>query len=102
MAVRISDLADADLTRIWTESVNRYGHNQAEVLIARFHGVFGTLDEFPDVGLSHPDLPEGILMHPLVTYPFVVFYERQGEDIRVIRVLHEKMQRDDLCSRFRR
>jgi len=56
--------------------------------------VFRILDDFPDIGLKHAALPAGVRMHPVSPYPLIVFYERRGDMIVIIRVLHDRRRWD--------
>lgn len=81
---------------VWKESAKSFGQQHADRLIRRFDAVFRTVERFPALGFSHPDLPPGLRMHPLSRYPFIVFYEVKDSDTIIVRLLHEKRKRDSL------
>ncbi len=95
MAVLLSRNAEVDLEGIWLTSASEYGVAHAERVIEHLSHIFDLLDQFPGIGQDYPRLREDVVYFPVRIYPFLVFYKRVGGDIRIVRILHDKMRVED-------
>jgi toxin ParE1/3/4 len=90
MSVRLSPRARADLSRIWDDSAERWGADQADRYIRLLAGGFDRLAEDPARGLRADEIRKGYFRLSVGSH--VLFY-RLGTDggIEVIRILHRRM-----------
>ena len=81
----VSDLAEQDLQSIFDYGLRQFGVQQAEQFIDKFQEAFSLLCEF-DIGTIEnnisPDLFRYVLGH------YVIFFTRNEELVKVVRVLH--------------
>ncbi|WP_105381755.1 type II toxin-antitoxin system RelE/ParE family toxin [Neorhizobium alkalisoli] len=85
---RLSPLAEADLEKIWSYTVEAWSWEQAE----RYHGEM--LDIFAGLAAGQlsgrrTDVREGYLKYPIGSH--FVFYRLGAGGIEVIRILHQRM-----------
>jgi toxin ParE1/3/4 len=86
----LSQAADADLQRIFTDSANQWGIDRAERYLLGLHEAFQNLAAFPDIGRDMGHLREGYFRFPHDRHS--VFYRKTEEGIQIVRVLHQKQQ----------
>ena len=98
VAVQRSDDAEADLERLWLSAARRYGAAHAFRVLSHLDDLFCHLEQFPGMGRQHPKLRPGIRYFPVRIYPFIVFFKQQSDGIRIVRILHDKMQVEDHLS----
>ncbi|HEX2209203.1 MAG TPA: type II toxin-antitoxin system RelE/ParE family toxin [Longimicrobium sp.] len=58
--------------------------------------VMERLTEFPDMGRPRREVRRAL--RSFVATPFVIFYRRKGDGIRIVRVLHERRDIDKAFS----
>lgn len=90
--VDLSEFADQDLRDIFEWSDRQFGWAQAERYVDALIVRMEQAAEQPMLGRPYPDLPGGVRR---ITQGNHIFYYR-GIDtgIRVLRVLHQRMQQD--------
>ena len=87
--VRLSEAARADLLDIWTETLRKWGADQADRYLDDIDRALHDLIENPLMGSDCSDLLQGA--RRLITGRHVAFYEIEESAIIVIRVLHQSM-----------
>ena len=90
MSVRLSPRARTDLSRIWDDSAERWGADQADRYVRLLAGGFDRLAEGSARGRRADEIREGYLRLSVGSH--VLFYRRGAEGgIEVIRILHQRM-----------
>lgn len=87
--VELSEAADRDLTEIYIYSFQEFGERQADAYLSALDDCISRLAESPALGRSIEHIRPGAfrLEHDSHT----VFFRRIDGGIRVIRVLHRRM-----------
>ncbi|MER2250911.1 type II toxin-antitoxin system RelE/ParE family toxin [Methylorubrum podarium] len=90
MSVRLSPRARADLGRIWDDSAERWGRDQADRYVRLLAEGFARLAEGTARGRTADEIRAGY--RRLSVGSHILFY-RTGADgvIEVIRILHQRM-----------
>lgn len=90
MSVRLSPRARADLSRIWDDSAERWGADQADRYTRLLAEGFDRLAEDPARGRRADEIRSGYFRFSVGSH--VLFY-RLGTDggIEIIRILHGRM-----------
>lgn len=94
--------ARADRRAITTYTVKRFGIEQARRLRERFETTLHSLAGAPLTGHRREDLdpPGRSFLYLSVLKTFIIVYESEGDEIRVVRILHgarnlaEELSRD--------
>jgi toxin ParE1/3/4 len=86
----LTGAADRDLAAIYACSYWQFGRVQAESYFSSFYDCFTRLADLPDIGRSIEDLRPGYFRFAHASH--VVFYVKIDNGIRIIRVLHERME----------
>ncbi len=86
---KLSRRARGDLAEIWRYSSLRWGPEKADQYIAAIHAACARLAARPSLGRPLPDAPEEILQYRSGSH--VIVHRVRGEQIYVVRVLHESM-----------
>ncbi len=90
MSVRLSPKARADLGRIWDDSAERWGKDQADRYIRLLAASFARLAEGSARGREADEIRKGYLRLSVGSH--ILFYRRGAEGgIEVIRILHQRM-----------
>lgn len=90
MSVRLSPRARADLGRIWDDSAERWGVDQADRYIRLLAGSFARLAEGSAQGRTADEIRKGYLRLSVGSH--ILFYRMGADDgIEVIRILHQRM-----------
>ena len=84
----LSEAADADILRIITDSVRRWGMPRAERYVFDLHEAFENLAAFPHIGNDAGHSREGYFWFPHDSHS--IFYQKTDEGILIVRVLHQK------------
>jgi toxin ParE1/3/4 len=84
--------AREDLKEIWRYSFNEWGEAQADKFLAEIVAGIARLKEHPEMGRSRDDLRAGY--RSLRINQHVVFYLVTPSVIRIVRVLHLRMDPD--------
>lgn len=85
----LSNEAENDIVEIGRFSIKTWGVIQADDYIAGLHDTLSLLADSPRLGRSIDDLRQGYLRHEYKSHS--IFYRRQLGGIRVVRVLHKRM-----------
>ena len=87
--VRLTPAAFSDMASIWSYTAEAWGVEQADSYTRSLQNDMARLHDFPDLGTPFParsghfrKLPSG---HHLI------FYQTDGHEIEIVRVLHERM-----------
>jgi len=89
LRVQFSRRADGDLTRIWRYTSERWGRPQADRYIGQIRDAVTTLMANPLAGDRSEVLGDGYRRYRVGSH--VVFYRLAPDTIRVVRVLHIRM-----------
>jgi len=85
----LSGPADRDLTEIYVYSYRQFGESTADAYLLALHECFELLAQQPAMGRSIQYLRAGYFRFEHARH--TVFYVRTAVGIRVMRVLHERM-----------
>ncbi|WP_162827171.1 type II toxin-antitoxin system RelE/ParE family toxin [Pseudolabrys taiwanensis] len=85
----LSEAADRDLTDIYRYSYRQFGADRADTYLFGLEECFSRLAQFPELGRPIEHLRPGYFRFEHARH--TVFYVRSGAGIRVVRVLHERM-----------
>ena len=85
----ISEAADRDLSEIYAYSFRQYGEQQADLYLSALHDRFQQLALRQSQGRNAEDLRPGYRRSRCASY--VIFFVAAPDGIRIIRVLHGKM-----------
>jgi toxin ParE1/3/4 len=88
----LSGPADRDLTSILSYSIRQFGERTAVSYLVGLHDCFGRLAENPRLGRSIETLRKGYFRFEHARH--VIFYKRNERGVRIMRVLHERMDPD--------
>lgn len=89
MAYFLSDAAADDLDGIWFDGVTRWDVAQADRYHQKILDILVFLGENPKIGRVRDDLDGEYLSYPIGSHR--VFYRCYEGTIKVIRVLHQRM-----------
>lgn len=89
MKVRLSKLADRDLTDIYKYSFREFGKAQAERYYFGLWECFEFLSEHPHIGRLRLEFQPPARSHHHRKH--VVFYDLEDDHILITRILHERM-----------
>ena len=90
MAVyRLTPKAATDLEGIYEYTISRFGLAQARDYLGGLHRHFDTLVERPTLGRAADLLAPRLRRSEYRSH--VVFYMSDNEDVRIVRVLHKRM-----------
>jgi toxin ParE1/3/4 len=85
----LSGAADRDLTEIYVYSYRQFGESRADAYLHALRDCFALLADQPTMGRSIDSLRTGYFRFEHAHH--TVFYVRTRVGIRVMRVLHERM-----------
>jgi len=88
-AFRLTATARADLLDIGHYTQQTWGREQRNRYLFRLDEAFHLLAREPDRGRPCDDIRPGYRRYHLGRH--VIFYRQIGEDIEIIRILHERM-----------
>ncbi|WP_404610228.1 type II toxin-antitoxin system RelE/ParE family toxin [Caballeronia udeis] len=91
----LSELAQHDLTDILQYTLETWGADQMDAYAAKLESGIQLLQKNPALGKTREDLFEGCRTHRVEHH--LVLYEIGDSEIRVARILHERM---DAHSQF--
>lgn len=84
-----SEDAEDDLRGILAYSLATWGELQRNIYAAALDAAFQDLLRFPESGRLRPDYFPGCRIRPIEQH--VIYYRIDGDTIRIVRVLHGKM-----------
>ena len=87
MKVRYAETALRELDEIFAH-ISERNPPAAVAVLARIEGLAELLGQFPLVG--HPTNREGVLVMPLVRYPYLIFYtvDDHAKEVLIVHVRH--------------
>ena len=88
----LTGAADRDLTDIYIYSYRQFGEPQADAYLISLEDCFARLADMPGLGRSIDHVRSGYFRFEHERH--VVFYLKTVRGIRVVRVLHERMEAD--------
>lgn len=86
---RLSRLAQADLSAIWTYSAEQWGVGQADIYIRGLQRTIAAVAANPRLGRACDDIRAGYFKQPAGSH--ILFYRLAGAGIEVARILHRRM-----------
>lgn len=89
LKIHIQVRASDDLKKIFIRSVKEWGLAHAEAYYDGLTGGIASLSENPEIGFVRDDIKRGY--RQLAVEKHHIFYRITGSQIRIVRVLHEKM-----------
>ncbi len=92
---RLSPLAEKDLFRIISTTIESWGDTQAKVYAQTIDAVLLKLAQYPDFGRDRSDVYNGARSFPIEKH--IVFYKVSDNGIDVARILHQRM---DITKHF--
>jgi len=84
-----SFLAENDLLEIWVYTADEWSFSQADIYLDQLNTGVTHLISNPKLGREREDLRKGY--RSLLVNHHLVFYKIVGEEIQVIRILHESV-----------
>ena len=85
--VRVSDLAERDLDKIWFHIAKDSGRIEiADKVVESITKTFPLLAQNPEAGIHRDKIDPGVRGFPVGKY--IVYYRRIGEHVEVSRVIH--------------
>jgi toxin ParE1/3/4 len=88
----LTEFADRDLTAIYRYTYRQFGAEQADSYLLSLEQCFERLAEFPQLGRSIAQLRRGYFRFEHASH--TVFYVPIADGVRIVRVLHERMDPD--------
>ena len=85
----ISPRAQGDLDKIWTDTVTRWGIDQAEFYIREIERNIEAVSVQPMIGRACPEARAGYHKYPSGSH--VLFYRMTKGRVDIVRILHERM-----------
>lgn len=89
MQVEISPAAEADLDGIWFHGSDKWGVAQANRYQNKLLDMTLFLAEYPELGKDRSEIGVGYKSYAVGAH--ILFFREDGEELRVIRVLHQRM-----------
>jgi len=84
-----SFVAENDLLEIWLYTADEWSFSQADIYLDQLNSGVTHLISNPKLGRNREDLRKGY--RSLLVNHHIVFYKIVGEEIQVIRILHESV-----------
>lgn len=92
MTIRLTPRAEADLDEIWNYTADSWGIEQAELYIRDLWLAMEFVAADPRRGKASDDVRPGYRRYRAGSH--LIFYRVAGEDIEVVRVLHQRMDHE--------
>jgi len=92
---RLSPLAEEDLYKILSTTIESWGSKQAEQYAQSIDAALLKLAQYPDFGRERNEICKGAKSFPVEKH--IVFYQVSDNGIDVARILHQRM---DLSKHF--
>ena len=89
LKVKILPLALADIQEIWFYTYRKWSHEQAHRYSIELDGAIDVIARDPNKGKNIDYVKKGYWRYKIKHH--YIFYKKLKSEIRVIRVLHEKM-----------
>lgn len=91
--LKLSPLAIADIRDILTYTQKRYGTEQRQTYSHFIFKAIETIADNPELGHVRPDIPP--ICRAFNVKKHVVVYEKKGETVFILRLLHGSMNFDE-------
>ena len=88
--IRLSRKAISDLDGIWDYTVETWSKDQAIIYYRQIHASIQSLDRLPLFQEKNYDIIKPGLLGFKVGH-HIIFYKKHNDSIRIVRILHEKM-----------
>jgi len=85
----LSPLAKCDIQKIWDYTANRWGIDQAETYICQLWKHIEAVARQPAIARPCPEVRKGYYKYPSGSH--VLFFRISGNDIDIVRILHQSM-----------
>ena len=95
-AYRLARKAASDIEDIYTYTIDQHGLDAARKYLNGLHACFELLAEYPMLGRRADRIAPDVRRHEYQAH--VVFYEQRETSVRIVRVLHARM---DVPRRYR-
>ncbi len=92
---KLSPLAESDLYKIISSTIESWGNEQAKVYAQTIDAALLKLAEYPDFGRDRSEIYRGARSFPVEKH--IVFYQVSDNGINVARIPHQRM---DLSKHF--
>lgn len=89
LKINLSLLAEEDLEKIWYYSFNNWGEKKAKKYLSQVEKAFLKISENPHIGIDRNKTKEDF--YSIRCNKHIIFYKFTSEEIRIHRILHEKM-----------
>jgi len=86
---RLSPLAEDDLYKIISTTINSWGNEQAKEYAQNIDAALIKLAQYPDFGRERNEVYNGAKSFPVEKH--IVFYQVSDNGIGVARILHQRM-----------
>ncbi|KXJ51720.1 MAG: plasmid stabilization protein [Colwellia sp. Phe_37] len=86
---RLSPLAEDDLYKIISTTINSWGNEQAKEYAQNIDAALIKLAQYPDFGRERNEVYNGAKSFPVEKH--IVFYQVSDNGIDVARILHQRM-----------
>ncbi|GAA0811219.1 type II toxin-antitoxin system RelE/ParE family toxin [Colwellia asteriadis] len=86
---RLSFLAEEDLYKIISTTMNLWGNEQAKVYAQNIDAALIKLAQYPDFGRERNEIYKDAKSFPVEKH--IVFYQASDNGIDVARILHQRM-----------
>lgn len=86
---KLSPLAESDLHKIITSTIETWGREQAKVYAQSLDSALVKLAHYPDFGRQRNELYADARSFPIEKH--IVFYRKANDGIEVARILHQRM-----------
>ena len=86
---RLSPLAEGDLYKIISTTMNSWGNEQARVYAQNIDAALIKLAQYPDFGRERNEIYKDAKSFPVEKH--IVFYQVSDSGIDVARILHQRM-----------
>ncbi|GAA0790661.1 MULTISPECIES: type II toxin-antitoxin system RelE/ParE family toxin [Pseudomonadati] len=86
---RLSPLAEEDLFKIISSTIESWGNAQAKIYAQSIDAALLKLAQYPDFGRERSDVYDGAKSFPVEKH--IVFYQISDNGIHVARILHQRM-----------
>jgi len=86
---KLSPLAESDLHKIITSTIETWGSKQARVYAESLDSALIKLAQYPDFGRQRDELYTDARSFPIEKH--IIFYRIANDGIEVARILHQRM-----------
>lgn len=88
LKIKFRPKAESDLEDIWDYTLTQWGGDQAITYLENLRSAIDLLADYPDMARLREEFDPPVRLHPVREH--LVIYVINGEDLEVIRVLHNR------------